>query len=59
MLLLDIAQLLELLFKLVDALASALVMLGDSDGLLLLLDLFLLFESDLAFVLLFTAFELS
>lgn len=43
MLFLDVALLFELLLKLVDTLASALIMLCDADGLLLLLYLVLLF----------------
>ena len=50
MLFLGVTQLFELLLKLVDALASALIMLRDADWFLLLLDILLLFDSDLAVV---------
>ena len=58
MLFLDVAQLFELLLKLVDTLTSALIMLCDADGLLLLLDPILLFESDLGFVFLLAVLKL-
>ena len=59
MLFLDVTQLFELLLKLVDTLASALIMLRDANGLLLFLDLILLFESDLGVVFLLAALEFS
>ena len=59
MLLLGFTQLSELLLKLFDALASALIMLRDSDGLLLLLNLLLFFDPDLGVVFLFAALQLG
>ena len=58
MLLLSFIEILELFLELVNALACALIMLSDSDGLLFLLDLLLLFEPDLSIVLFFAALKL-
>ena len=55
MLLLDVTQLFELLLKLFDTLASALVMLYNSNGLLLLSDLLILFFPDLTVIFLLAA----
>ena len=59
MLLLDVTQLLKLFLELVNALACAFIVLCDADRLLLLLDLLLFFDPDLAIVFFLTALQLG